>query len=96
MKVQDAAKMLRASATMGKTPGAGVMRGLERRPEAPAGTFKAQEATNTLWAYATMGRGHGAGIMRVLKGRAFPLASSVNVLEQARTERKLCKGSLNG
>jgi len=38
----------------GREPGAGMMRGLEGRAEALAGTFKAQDVANTLWAYATM------------------------------------------
>ena len=49
---QAVANTLWAYATMGREPGAGVMRGLEGRAEALAGTFKAQEVANTLWAYA--------------------------------------------
>ena len=35
---------------MGREPGAGLMRELEGRAEALAGTFNTQEVTNTLWA----------------------------------------------
>ena len=41
-----------ANATMGREHGAGVMRVLERKAEAVAGTFNAQDVANTLWAYA--------------------------------------------
>ena len=44
---------------MGRGPGASLMRELEGRAEALAGTFNAQDVANTLWAYATMGRGPG-------------------------------------
>jgi len=53
---QDVANTIWAYATMGREPGAGLMRVLEGRAEALAGTFKAQGVANTLWAYATMGR----------------------------------------
>ena len=43
-----------AYATMGREAGAGVMRELEGRAEALAGSFNAQGVANTLWAYATM------------------------------------------
>jgi len=43
-------RTLWAYATMGREPGAGVMRGLEGRAEALAGTFNAQHVANTLWA----------------------------------------------
>ena len=66
---QDVANTLWAYATMGRGPGAGVMRGLEGRAEALAGTFNAQDVANTLWAYATMGREPGAGLMGKLEGR---------------------------
>ena len=55
---------------MGREPRAGLMRELEGRAEAVAGTFIAQNVANTLWAYATMGREPGAGVMRELEGRA--------------------------
>ena len=42
------ANTLWAYATMGREPGAGVMREPEGRAEAVAGTFNAQEVTNTL------------------------------------------------
>jgi hypothetical protein len=42
--------MLWAYATMGREPGAGVMRELEGRAEMLAGSFNAQEVANTLWA----------------------------------------------
>jgi len=38
---------------MGREPGAGLMRELEGRAEALAGTFNSQDVANTLWAYAT-------------------------------------------
>jgi hypothetical protein len=37
---------------MGREHGANVMRVLERKAEAVAGTFNAQDVANTLWAYA--------------------------------------------
>ena len=77
MNAQDVANTLWAYATMGREPGAGVMRGLEGRAEAVAGTFNAQDVANTLWAYATMGREPGAGVMRGLEGRAEAVAGSV-------------------
>jgi hypothetical protein len=49
-KAQEVANTLWAYATMGREPGAGVMRGLEGRAEALAGTFNAQNVANTLWA----------------------------------------------
>ena len=56
---------------MGREPGAGVMRKLEGRAEAVAGTFSAQNVASTLWAYATLGREPGADLMRVLEGRGM-------------------------
>ena len=82
-KAQDVANTLWAYATMGREPGAGMMRVLEGRAEALAGTFKAQEVANTLWAYATMGRAPGAGMMRELEGRAEALAGTFNAQDGA-------------
>ena len=70
---------------MGREPGAGLMRVLEGRAEALAGTFNVQGMANTLWAYATMGREPGAGLMRVLEGRAEVLAGTFNTQEVANT-----------
>ena len=50
-----------------------MMRELEGRAEALAGTLKASHVAKTLWAYATMGREPGAGLMRELEGRAEAL-----------------------
>ena len=47
---QGVANTLWACATMGREPGAGLMRELGARAEAVAGTFNAQEVANTLWA----------------------------------------------
>jgi hypothetical protein len=47
---QDVANTLWAYATMGRAPGAGLMRVLEGRAEAWAGLFNAQDVANTLWA----------------------------------------------
>ena len=44
------ANTLWAFATMGREPGAGLMRVLEGRAEAVAGMFNAQHVANTLWA----------------------------------------------
>jgi hypothetical protein len=44
------ANTLWAYATMGREPGAGVMRVLEGRAEALADTFNARNVANTLWA----------------------------------------------
>ena len=52
---QDVANTLWAYATMGRAPGAEVMRELEGLAQALAGTFKAQEVANTLWAYGRWG-----------------------------------------
>jgi hypothetical protein len=52
------ANTLWAYATMGREPGAGVMRGLQGRAEALAGTLNAQDVANTLSAGA---RGHARG-----------------------------------
>ena len=54
--------------TMGREPGAGMMRDLEGWEESVAGTFNAQEVANTLCSYATMGREPGAGMMKALEG----------------------------
>ena len=43
------ANTLWAFATMGREPGAGLMRVLEGRAEAVAGMFNAQHVANTLW-----------------------------------------------
>jgi len=45
---------------MGLEPGAGMMRELEGRAKAVAGTFNEQNVSNTLWAHATMGGAPGA------------------------------------
>ena len=66
---QEVANTLWAYATMGREPGAGLMRELEGRAEAMTGTFNTQNVANTLWAYAMMGRGPGAGYIRELEGR---------------------------
>jgi len=55
---------------MGREPGAGMMRVLEGRAVAVAGTFNEQNVANTLWVCATMGREPGAGLMRVQEGQA--------------------------
>ena len=47
---QRVANTLWAYATMGREPGAGVMRVLAGRAEALAGTLNAQDLSNTLWA----------------------------------------------
>ena len=62
-KAQEVTNTLWAYATIGREPGAAVMKELEGRAEAVAGTFNAQNVANTLWAYATMGREPGAGLM---------------------------------
>jgi hypothetical protein len=72
------ANTLWAYAKIGRVPGVGLMRELEGRAEALAGTFNAQDVANTLWAYATMGREPGAGLMRELEGRAEALAGTFN------------------
>ncbi len=46
---QEVANTLWAYATMGREPGAGKMRGLDRQVDAVAGTFNAQDVANTLW-----------------------------------------------
>jgi hypothetical protein len=60
--------------------GRGLMRELERRAEAVAGTFNAQGVANTLWAYATMGRAPQdsgrEGLMRELEARTEALAGT--------------------
>ena len=47
---QGVTNTLWAYAKMGRAPGSGLMRELEGRAEAVAGTFNAQEVANTLWA----------------------------------------------
>jgi hypothetical protein len=87
---QEVANTLWAYATMGREPGAGMMRVREGRAEAlaVAGTLNAQDVANTLWAYATMGREPGAGLMKVLEGRAEAVAGTFNAKEVANT---LCR-----
>jgi hypothetical protein len=58
-KAQEVATTLWAYATMGREPGAGVMRVLEGRADALANTFNAQNVANTLWKCAKMGREPG-------------------------------------
>jgi hypothetical protein len=58
-----------------------MMRELEGRAEALAGTFKAEEVANTLWAYTTMGRVPGAGLMRGLEGWSEALKGTFNTRE---------------
>jgi hypothetical protein len=77
---QDVANTLWAYATMGRKPGAGLMR-VEGRAEALAGTFNAQNVANTLWAYAKLGREHGEGLVRCWRGgkaRLKPDASNAH------------------
>jgi hypothetical protein len=58
-----------------------MMRALEGRMEAVAGTFNSQDVANTLWSYAKMGREPGAGMMRELEGRAEAVAGTFNANE---------------
>ena len=87
---QAVANTLWAYASMGREPGAGLMRELEGRAEAVAGTFNAQEVANMLWAYATMGREPGAGLMRVLEGRAEAIADTFDAQHVANTLWAAC------
>jgi hypothetical protein len=66
---------------MGREPGADLMRELEGRAEAVAGTFNAQDVATTLWAYATMGWEPGAGMIRELEGRAEAVAGTFKAQE---------------
>jgi hypothetical protein len=52
-----------------------MMRVLEGRAEAVAGTMNAQNVANTLWAYATMGREPGAVLRCSLEERALQVAA---------------------
>jgi hypothetical protein len=63
-----------------------MMRVLEGRAEAVAGTMNAQAVANTLWAYARMGREPGAGMMRVLEGRTEAVAGTMNAQAVANTQ----------
>ena len=65
---QGMANTLWSYATMGQSPGAGVMLVLEGLPEAMAGTFNTQGVAKTLWAYVTMERRPVSGLMRELEG----------------------------
>jgi hypothetical protein len=67
---------------MRREPGAWMMRRLEGRAEALAGTFNAQAVANTLWAYAMMGREPGEGSRRELEGR---LAGTMNAQDEVNT-----------
>jgi hypothetical protein len=71
-----------------------MMRELEGRVEAKAGTFNAQDVANTLLAYATMGREPGAGMMRELEGRAEAMAGTFNAHDVANTLCAACIFSL--
>ncbi len=73
------ANTLWAYTMMVREPGTGLIRELEGRAEAVAGTFKAQEVANTLWAYATMGQEPGEGMMRELEGRTEAVAGTFKV-----------------
>ncbi len=72
-KAQEVTNTLWAYATIGREPGAAVMKELEGRAEAVAGTFKAQGMANTLW----------AGMMRELEGRAEAVAGTFNAQDVA-------------
>jgi hypothetical protein len=85
LDAQHVANTLWAYATMGQAPGAGLMRELEGRAEAVAGTFNAQGVANTLWAYATMGREPGAAVMQKLERRAEAVAGTFNEQNVANT-----------
>jgi len=85
LTAQDVANTLWAYATMGREPGAGLMRVMEGRAEALAGTFTAQDVANTLWAYATMGREPGVGLMRVMEWRSEALAGTFTAQNVANT-----------
>ena len=63
---------------MGRGPGTGLMRELEGRAEALAGTCNTQGVATTLWAYATMGQEPVAGVMRELEGRTEAVAGTFN------------------
>jgi hypothetical protein len=90
-EAQNVANTLWAYATMGREPGAGLMRALEGRAEAVAGTFEAQVVANTLWAYATMGREPGAGMMRALELQVEAVAGTFNAQDVANTLwRRVC------
>jgi hypothetical protein len=67
-----------------------MMRELEGRAEAVAGSFQAQEVANTLWAYATIGRAPGTGVMRELEGRAKARAGMFNTQDVANTLWAAC------
>ena len=73
-----------------REPGARMMRELEGRAEAVAGSFQAQEVANTLWAYATIGRAPGTGVMRELEGRAKARAGTFNTQDVANTLWAAC------
>ncbi len=77
MNAQGVANTLWANATMGREPGAGMMRVLEGRTEAVAGTMKAQEVNSTLWAYATMGREPGARLRCSLEERILQVVADL-------------------
>ena len=79
-----------AYATMGREPGAGLMRVLEGQAEAIADTFDGQDVANTLWAYAVFGRKPGAKLSRVLEGQAEALAGTFNAQNVANTLWAAC------
>jgi hypothetical protein len=86
-KAQNVANTLWAYATMGREPGAGLMRGLEGRAEALAGTFNAQNVANTLWAacvfFLVSDPGHGWRWLHAVVERLVSLddASCFNAFE---------------
>jgi hypothetical protein len=75
---QDIAMTLRAYATLGIHPGAGIVAGLERRWQARRvmGKFNPREISHALWAYATLRLVPGAGLLDVLERRAASLMDS--------------------
>jgi hypothetical protein len=81
---------------MGREPGAGLLRVLEGRAEALAGTFIEQNMSNILWAYATMGRKPRAGVMRGLAGRAEALAGTFTTQDVANMLWAFCVMSVLG
>jgi len=78
LNAQGVAITLWAYATMGREPGAGVMRGPEGRAEALAVTLTAQDVANTLWAACVFSvlRAPGEEVRLVHTQRAYGAAPS--------------------
>ena len=80
-RVEGRVEVFNTGARCGRAPSAGLMRGLEARAEAVAGTCTSRDVANTLWAYGKLGLVPGPRLMQGLEGRAEALAGTFDKFE---------------